>query len=215
MKATITIPDNINEISLGQYQRYLTVTEGIEGEFLAQRTVEVFCGIPFSNVILMSHKDVKEISQDMVELVNKDVDFQHRFKIQSQEFGFMPDMEEMTSGEFADLCAYIGKPEDMHKAMAVMFRPITKTIGDKYDIYPYNGSKEFGDLMKFMPLGIALGAMVFFYNLAKELANATHLSILQEMEKEISQDKQISQKDGDSIRTSIRSHKEKYSTLIE
>ncbi len=215
MKATITIPDNINEISLGQYQRYLTVTEGIEGEFLAQRTVEVFCGIPFSNVILMSHKDVKEISQDMVELVNKDVEFQHRFKIQSQEFGFMPDMEEMTSGEFADLCAYIGKPEDMHKAMAVMFRPITNRVGDKYDIYPYNGSKEFGDLMKFMPLGIALGAMVFFYNLAKELANATHLSILQEMEKEISQDKQISQKDGDSIRTSIRSHKEKYSTLIE
>ena len=215
MKATITIPDNIDEISLGQYQRYLTVTEGIEGEFLAQRTVEVFCGIPFSNVILMSHKDVKEISQDMVELVNKDVDFQHRFKIQSQEFGFMPDMEEMTSGEFADLCAYIGKPEDMHKAMAVMFRPITNRVGDKYDIYPYNGSKEFGDLMKFMPLGIALGAMVFFYNLAKELANATHLSILQEMEKEISQDKQISQKDGDSIRTSIRSHKEKYSTLIE
>lgn len=215
MKATITIPDNINEISLGQYQRYLTVTEGIEGEFLAQRTVEVFCGIPFSNVILMSHKDVKEISQDMVELVNKDVDFQHRFKIQSQEFGFMPDMEEMTSGEFADLCAYIGKPEDMHKAMAVMFRPITNRVGDKYDIYPYNGSKEFGDLMKFMPFGIALGAMVFFYNLAKELANATHLSILQEMEKEISQDKQISQKDGDSIRTSIRSHKEKYSTLIE
>ena len=215
MKATITIPDNINEISLGQYQRYLTVTEGIEGEFLAQRTVEVFCGIPFSNVILMSHKDVKEISQDMVELVNKEVEFQHRFKIQSQEFGFMPDMEEMTSGEFADLCAYIGKPEDMHKAMAVMFRPITNRVGDKYDIYPYNGSKEFGDLMKFMPLGIALGAMVFFYNLAKELANATHLSILQEMEKEISQDKQISQKDGDSIRTSIRSHKEKYSTLIE
>ena len=127
----------------------------------------------------------------------------------------MPDMEEKTSGEFADLCAYIGKPEDMHKAMAVMFRPITKKIGDTYSIHPYNGSKEFGDLMKFMPLGIALGAMVFFYNLAKELANATHLSILQEMEKEISQDKQISQKDGDSIRTSIRSHKEKYSTLIE
>ena len=68
MKATITIPDNINEISLGQYQRYLTVTEGIEGEFLAQRTVEVFCGIPFSNVILMSHKDVKEIYQESLQI---------------------------------------------------------------------------------------------------------------------------------------------------
>ena len=33
MKTTITVPDNINEISLGQYQRYLTVTEGIEGGF--------------------------------------------------------------------------------------------------------------------------------------------------------------------------------------
>ena len=215
MKATITVPDNVNEISLGQYQRYLTVTEGIEGEFLAQRTVEVFCGIPFSNVILMSHKDVKEISQNMVELVSKDVEFKHRFKIKSQEFGFMPDMEEMTSGEFADLCAYIGKPEDMHKAMAVMFRPISKKIGDKYSIHPYNGSKEFGDLMKFMPLGIALGAMVFFYSLAKDLTNAIHRYTLQEVEKEISQDKQISVKDGDSIKTSIRLHKEKFLTLIE
>ena len=75
--------------------------------------------------------------------------------------------------------------------------------------------KEFGDLMKFMPLGIALGAMVFFYNLAKDLTNAIHRYTLQEVEKEILQDKQISVKDGDSIKTSIRLHKEKYSNLIE
>ena len=50
MKTTITVPDNLNELSVGQYQKYLELTEGSEGEFLNQRTVEVLCGIPFEKV---------------------------------------------------------------------------------------------------------------------------------------------------------------------
>lgn len=215
MKAQITIPDNINEISLGQYQKFLSVADGLDGEFLNQRTVEIFCQVPFARVILMKRQDVKDIAEHITALIGGKAEFTHRFKIKTQEFGFMPDMEAMTSGEFADLTAYIGKEENLHKAMAVMFRPITTTYKDKYDISEYNGSKEFGDLMKFMPLGVALGSMVFFYNLTSDLLNATQHSILAEVVKEITAEQHSSVKNGDSTKTSTHSLKEILDDLMK
>jgi len=214
MKANITIPDNLNEISIGQYQKYLTVSEGLEGEFLNQRTVEVFCQVPFNRVILMSHKDVKSIANDMLDLMNSKVEFQHRFKIGNVEFGFMPDLEEMTSAEFADLSKYIGDWQTMHRAMAVMFRPIAEERKDKYRLIEYNGTKEFGDLMKFAPLGIAMGAMVFFYSLANDLLKATQHSILMEAVTEITAEQHSLVKSGDSTKTSTHLLKETLEDLV-
>lgn len=215
MKAQITIPDNINEISLGQYQKFLSVADGLEGEFLNQRTVEIFCQVPFTNVLVMKRQDVKDIAEHITALIGGKAEFIHRFNIKTQEFGFMPDMEAMTSGEFADLTAYIGKEENLHKAMAVMFRPITITHKDKYDISEYNGSKEFGDLMKFMPLGVALGALVFFYNLTSDLLNATQHSILAEVVREITAEQHNLVRNGDSIKTSTHSLKEILDDLMK
>tara|TARA_R100000655_G_scaffold108751_1_gene161372 strand:- start:1609 stop:2265 length:657 start_codon:yes stop_codon:yes gene_type:complete len=180
MKVEITYPDNLNEISLGQYQRYLRVTENIDGEFLYQRTVEVLCNIPFERVTYLKRKDVKFIAEHLHNLINSEVEFKHRFKIKNQEFGFIPNLEEISTGEYADLTAYLGKPEEMHKAMAVLFRPITKKVKDKYEICEYKGTKEFSDLMQYMPLGIALGSLVFFLNLANDLKDAIQHSIRQE-----------------------------------
>lgn len=215
MRATIIVPDSLNEISVGQYQKYLSVIEGLEGEFLNQRTVEMLCSISFSKVILMSHKDVKEIAEGLRVLLNSPVEFKHRFKIKTHEFGFMPDLEEMTSGEFADLSNYMGKPNEIHKAMAVMFRPITHRVGDKYDIYPYKGTKEFSEVMKFMPLGIALGASVFFWNLAKELVNCTLRYSKQEVAKEMESQHQTLAKNGDFIKVSTRLQKETLQNLTK
>ena len=215
MKANITIPDNLNEISIGQYQKFLTVTDGLEGEFLNQRTVEIFTQTPFNRVILMSHKDVKEIANNMFRLLNDKVEFQHRFKIQGVEFGFMPDMEEMTSAEFADLSKYIGDWQTMHRAMAVMFRPITQERKECYEIAEYNGTKDFGDLMKFAPLGIAMGAMVFFYNLVNDLLNITQRYILEEVVEEVVAEQNSLVRSGAFTKTSIHSLKEILDDLVK
>lgn len=215
MKASITIPDNLNEISIAHYQKYITVSEGIEGEFLNQRTVEVFCQVPFNRVITMKRKDVKSIANDMAKLMNDKVEFQHRFKIGGVEFGFMPDMEEMTSAEFADLSRYIGDWQTMHRAMAVMFRPIVEERKDKYRLAEYNGTKEFGELMKFAPLGIAMGAMVFFYNLVNDLLKAIQHSILTEAVTEITAGHHNLEKSGVSIKTSTHSLKETLEDLVK
>lgn len=215
MKKTILIPDNINGITLGQYQRYIAVSEGIEGEFLNQRAIETLCNVSFGDVVNMAHKDVKEIIQKLTEILEDKSKFVNRFKISTEEFGFMPNLEEMTSGEFADLSNYMGKPHDMHKSMAVMFRPITKRIGEQYDIFPYKGTKEFSDVMKFMPLGVALGASVFFLNLAKELVNCTLHYSKQEIQKETESNQQTLVKNGDFIRTFTHLQKETLQNLTK
>jgi hypothetical protein len=59
----------------------------------------------------------------------------------------------------------------MHKAMAVLFRPIKQKQGSKYLIEEYEGSHKYSERMKNMPLDVVLGAMVFFWNLTSALLN--------------------------------------------
>jgi hypothetical protein len=71
------------------------------------------------------------------------------------------------------LDTYISDWDNMHKAMAVLYRPITKKLLNNYSIKEYNGSHEYSDIMKSMPLDVALSSTVFFFNLLAELLKYT------------------------------------------
>jgi hypothetical protein len=99
--------------------------------------------------------------------------WQPTFKIGEIEYGFIPDLENISFGEYVDLDNYLPKWDDFHKAMAVMYRPIIKKKGDKYEIMQYNGAAEFSDLMQYAPMDVAISASVFFWTLGSELLSAT------------------------------------------
>jgi len=205
MKATIIIPENLSEITLGQYQSYLKAAEGLEGDELAQRTVNILCNVRLSDVMMLKLTDVREISEHLNLLFSMDQELQTAFKIKDQEFGFIPSIEDISFGEYVDLDKYINDWGTMHQAMAVLYRPVTKRIKDKYLITDYEGTSEFSDVMRFMPLDVALGALVFFYQLANELLKATRNYLLQQMtELEMSTAKShnsISNGDGTTVST--------------
>jgi hypothetical protein len=50
----------------------------------------------------------------------------------------------------------------MHKAMAVLYRPVNFKAKDKYTVAPYKVNEEIQELMKEMPLDVAISSMVFF-----------------------------------------------------
>ena len=89
------------------------------------------------------------------------------------EFGFIPNLDEMSTGEYMDLDTYITDWDTMHNAMAVLYRPITNKLGNKYKIEEYKGSITYADVMKHAPLDVVLGAMVFFYTLGNDLLKST------------------------------------------
>ena len=174
MKIELTIPTTLNDIKLAQYQKFLSIAkDNEEGEFLQQKMVQLFCGIDLKDVAQIKYKDVTEITANINKLFTKDNAFIQRFKMGGVEFGFIPNLDDMTTGEYMDLDNYITDWDTMHNAMAVLYRPITNKLGNKYQIEEYKGSVTYADVMRHAPLDVVLGAMVFFYTLGNDLLKST------------------------------------------
>ena len=174
MKLQITIPTSLEEITLEKYQKFLSIAkDNPDGEFIQHKMVEIFCGIDLKNAAKISYKDVNEITTNLSNLFNQKYDLKRTFKLGNTEFGFITNLDEITLGEYTDLDKYISNWDMMHNAMAVLYRPITKKLKDKYQIEEYNGSYTYCDAMKFAPVDVVLGAVVFFYNLGNELLKST------------------------------------------
>ena len=176
MKLEISVPTELKEIKLAQYQAFLKIAKDNEDEeFLNQKMVQTFCGIDLKDVAESRFKDVLEITESLGKMFNvQSHKFINRFKLGGVEFGFIPELEDMSFGEYTDLDTYIGDWDNMHKAMAVLYRPITKKgLNNTYEIEKYNGSITYSDVMKHAPLDIVFGANVFFYSLGNELLKST------------------------------------------
>lgn len=216
MEVKIKIPAELSDITLGQYQRFMSINENItQGEFLDQKMIEIFCEIPLKHVLLIQRKSVVSIIQDISKLFTEKYPLINTFKIKNQEFGFIPNLDSITQGEYIDINNYLQSWDTMHKAMAVLYRPIKQKKGNNYSIIDYQGTDEFSDLMKFMPLDAALGAYVFFWNLGNELLKATRNYLTDQLREVITVDSDNSKKAGGGITHSINLQEVITSRLIE
>ena len=174
MKLDITIPSSISEIPLVHYQKFLKLQKSSnDEEFVAQKMIEIFCGIQLKDVVKMKLTSVNELIVHFQTIFSERPKFKPTFKIGEIEFGFIPDLENISFGEYVDLDNYLSKWEDFHKAMAVMYRPIKIRNKDKYEIIEYTGAGEYSELMEFAPMDVAIAASVFFWTLGSELLSAT------------------------------------------
>jgi hypothetical protein len=184
MKTEIVIPTSLSEIPLKSYQEFMKVVEkSNDEEFIGQKTIEIFCGLKMKDVVKVKWSDVKSLTLHLNEIFKAKPKFQATFKIENTEFGFIPNLEDMTFGEYIDLESNISSVETFHKAMAVMYRPITKKVKDRYEIFEYVGSDEFSDVMKYAPLNVVLGATLFFSTLGSDLVQHTLISLEMEIKK--------------------------------
>ncbi len=157
----IRIPEHLSEITLGQYQKWDKVEQG--SYFSQQKAVEIFCNVPLPTVAKMRHKDVEEIYGHIVNMLNDEPRGMERFfTVAGQEFGFIPNFSDMTSGEYVDLSTYLGDVSTYHNAMAVLFRPVTLRRGEKYLIEEYESSEKYAYLMKNITCDKLFGAIFFF-----------------------------------------------------
>ena len=174
MKVKISIPTELSEIKLSQYQKFLSIVkENEESDFLNHKMVQIFCDIDLSVVDAMKQKDVEDAVNTIGSLFKQLPPLQQRFEMNGTTFGFIPNLDDMSAGEYMDLDGYATNWDEMHKAMAVLYRPIKQKLGDKYLIEDYEGTDKYSELMKDAPLNVVLGAMVFFWHLGKELLTST------------------------------------------
>ena len=198
MKIEITIPNNLNEITLGQYQKFLSIAENNkEGEFLNAKMIEIFCGISLADTYNLKMSSVTAILDVLNNMLEQKPQHIVQFKMDGVKYGFVPDLDELTLGEYIDLDNNISKWEQIHIAMNVLYRPIKDSKGLNYNIKDYDTSDS--DKMKNMPLGAAMGSLFFFYNLGLELSKHTILSSKNQLQTEATQEGLTSQQNGDGI----------------
>jgi hypothetical protein len=220
MKTEIVIPTSLSEIPLKSYQEFMKVVEkSNDEEFIGQKTIEIFCGLKMKDVVKVKWSDVKSLTLHLNEIFKAKPKFQATFKIQDTEFGFIPNLEDMTFGEYIDLESNISNVETFHKAMAVMYRPITKKVKDRYEIFEYTGTDEFSEVMKYASLDVVLGATVFFSTLGNDLVQHTLTSLEKEIQKNpkimtLAKERNLIN-DGDGTIQSMRFLKETLQSLMK
>ena len=179
MKLDLLLPTSLSEIPLSRYQQFIKTKEASnDDEFIAQKMIQIFCGIDLKDVGKIKMKHLNELINHFTKVFSEKPKLIRQFKIKNIEFGFIPKLDEITFGEYVDLEHHLQNWKTYHKAMAVMYRPIKEKHGNTYTIVDYEPNEDMQDLMKFAPLDVAISSSVFFWTLGSELMNLT-ISYLQ------------------------------------
>ena len=170
MKVKIQVPTSLSEITLEQYQKFnkINTEENQNTNFILHKTVEIFCGLDLKDIAKIKVHSVKSVIKDIDNVFSEKPDLIPTFKLKGVEYGFIPKLDDISLGEYIDLDDSLTDWETMHKAMSVLYRPVTMRKGDKYLIEEYDGTDD-AESMKQMRLDVVMGSIVFFYNLNNEL----------------------------------------------
>ena len=175
MKLDLLVPTSLHDIPLKQYQKFIKTFENAEDyteDYAALKMLEIFCGVPYSEAIKFKVGDINRVVSKINDALAEKPSLINKFKLGSTEFGMVTDLNDLTFGEFVDIENNITDWDNMHKAMAVLYRPIVKKYKHKYEIEEYKGDNWY-DAMLNMPASVAVSAIVFFYNLETDLLNLT------------------------------------------
>jgi hypothetical protein len=179
MRIEITIPESLDDITLEQYQVFSKIEEPT-----IDQTLTTFLNISQKELNMLPADKIEGFAEQINSVFEQDKQFTPTFVLNGVKYGFIPKLDSITYGENKDLTTYLNDFDNMHKAMAVMYRPITYEQRGKYLIEDYEGSSKYSEVMKEAPLSVVLGATVFFYNLTNGLLKAIPNYLGEELEKE-------------------------------
>ena len=175
----LTIPDKWADITIETYQKYVKIQEGKGSEKnKVVKSLALLCNTSPFIVKKMAYKDLLEIMGIIKNLIDTEPDkeeFRKRFTFNEQEYGFCPNLSNITTGEYIDLESYCKEPiENLHIIMSILYRPISFKRGGRYAIESYNPDEFKEELFKNCPMDIALNGLGFFLTLGEKLAKISH-----------------------------------------
>ena len=182
MKLDITIPTDLSEITLRQYKHFLKIQKSQDDEnFLSAKIIEIFCKVKLEDVMQIKFNDSEYIVNTLTEMFEQKPNLVTKFKLNNKEYGFHPQLDDLTLGEYIDLDTFIGDWENIEKAMAVLYRPVVNKLKDKYTIEEYKVGRD-AEILD-MPMDAVLSSIFFLWNLGLDLSKAM-MSYLDKEERE-------------------------------
>ena len=193
-----------SEVTLSKWLKLIDFHNGSKSSE-ATETIAALSDIPKKLIKQLELKDVAVIMGRVAELQQKQNSSLKRIiEVEGKEYGFHPDLDSITLGEYADIETFIKNDIEKHlpELMAILYRPITERGENKvYTIQAYDGNIRIrAEQMKKMSAEQVQSALVFFYHLGNVLLT-TLPSYLMERLKEMKMQSQQnpSQKSGDGL----------------
>ena len=184
MKVKIRIPESYADITVSMYKRIMKHWRSESGGTDAvKRVLKELCGTTEDVIERMYVEDFNAVVRDLTWLFAEpklsDFDLQQHFMLEGVKYGFIPNMQNLTVGEFADLETYMegGMFDNLQEVLAILYRPVTREKSKLYEIESYEPSQIKTDMMGECPMDVAIGAVVFFYRIEIALANDLPLSL--------------------------------------
>lgn len=180
MKKTITIttPDSWKDITLKQYLALQLDLENYKDDIDAQDAFVLnhLCNLTAEEIQALPIDTYNRIKDKLYGFMNK-VDFplQRFITIDGIEYGFEPNLSQMTYGAYADITKYEALTIDKNwaKIMSILYRPMAvKKKNETYIIKPYDGVIDETKWLE-VSMDVHLGCLFFFVNLLKDLLNYT------------------------------------------
>lgn len=199
MKARLNIPNQLSEITLRKYQKFVKLnTEDVDDRFLQVKMIEIFCEVSHENVLKIKFADADKVTAILGDMFTQKPDLVTKFWLNGVEYGFIPDLDDISFGEYIDLDTYLGDWENIQTAMNVLYRPIKSKKGDRYVIEDYDVNTK--DNLLDMPLDAVISSVFFFYHLGKDLSVVMNRYLERELKKIPSQQQQDLMLNGDGIK---------------
>jgi hypothetical protein len=114
----------------------------------------------------------------------QDTKLKRIIEINGVEYGFHPDLDSISLGEYADIEQFIknGIDKQLPELMSVLYRPVKLKKNDIYIIDAYDGDIRLrAEEMKLMSAEQVQSALVFFYTLGKVLSEIMPLYLMERL----------------------------------
>ena len=203
----LKVPTSYADITLKQWIELQKELEAYKDDADAVTALMLYhlCGLEPKYLKRISIDDYALVKTQLESFLgNTDLPLQRIITIDGKEYGFEPNLSQMSYGAFADITQYKDLTIDKNwaKIMSVLYRPIKHKKGEMYSIEAYDGEMR-EELFLKVGMHVQFGALFFFVNLLMDLLNATLKST---MVKDIHPNiKQILERSGQLIPRSLTS----------
>ena len=178
---TLTVPTDWSSVTL---KKYLTLQKDMKNyvddeEAQTALMLSHLCGLDAEYINSLSIEDYNQVRTALEGFVNNtEYPLQKIIRIDGKEYGFEPNLSQMSYGAYVDVSKFgqLTIDDNWPKIMSILYRPIVDKKGDMYTIETYKGTID-EKLFLNVNMDVQFGALFFFVNLLMDLLSGTLKSL--------------------------------------
>ena len=169
----IKVPTSYADITLKSYLALQKEMENYKDDEEAVTAVMLYhlCGLDPLYLKGIAVEDYTLIKTELGSFIgNVELDLQKIIEIDGVEYGFEPNLSNMSYGAYSDITKYqqIQIDDNWANIMSILYRPVTKKVKDMYTIEAYSGELN-GEKFLNVGMDVHFGTLFFLLNLSTDL----------------------------------------------